>query len=141
MPRSRAIQAMADAKPRVFISAVSGEFESARNAVGADLRARHCDVTIQSDFNQGPDSVTLLKSLYDYIRDCHAVVCIIGKRTGAYPPKAAAERFKDMLPAGIEEASYTQWEYFFARHFNRRIYIYVANDDWKPDRAADPDDG
>ena len=96
----------------------------------ADLRARDCDVTIQSDFKQGPDSVTLLKSLYDYIRDCHAVVCLIGKRTGAYPPQAAAERFKDMLPPGMAEASYTQWEYFFARHFKRRVYIYVANDDW-----------
>ena len=130
---------MADGKARVFISAVTGEFESARNGLGADLRARDCDLTIQSDFKQGPDSVTLLKSLYDYVRDCHGVICLIGKRTGAYPPAAAAERFKDMLPSGMTRASYTQWEYLFARHFNRRLYVYVANDDWTPDKAADPD--
>ena len=30
----------------------------------------------------------------------------------------------------LPEASYTQWEYFFARHFNRRDRdIYVANDE------------
>ena len=40
----------------------------------------------------------------------------------------------------MRKASYTQWEYFFARHFNGRIYIYVANDDWKPDKTADLDD-
>lgn len=130
---------MPDNEPKVFISAVSGEFESARNAVGADLRARDCAVTIQSDFKQGPDSVTLLKSLYDYIRDCSAVVCLIGKRTGAYPPLVATERFKDLLPPGMTEASYTQWEYLFARHFKRRTYVYVANDDWTPDKPGAPD--
>ena len=131
---------MANGKPRVFISAVSGEFETARNSVAADLRARDCAVTIQSDFKQGPDSVTLLNSLYDYIRDCQAVVCLVGKRAGAYPPKAAAERFTDMLLPGMVEASYTQWEYLFARHFNRRLYIYLAGDDWTPDTAGDPDE-
>lgn len=129
---------MAD-KPRVFISGVSDEFKTARNAVGADLRACGCEVTIQSDFRQGPNSVTLLNTLHDYIRDCHAVVCLIGKRAGGYPPKAAAERFNDMLPPDMSEASYTQWEYVFARYLKRRLYIYVANNDWKPDKVADPD--
>jgi hypothetical protein len=44
-----------------------------------------------------------------------------------------------MLPAGMIEASYTQWEYLFARHFKRRLYLYLANNDWMPDENADAD--
>jgi hypothetical protein len=34
-----------------------------------------------------------------------------------------------MLPPDIATASYTQWELFFARHFKRRLSIYIAKDD------------
>jgi tetratricopeptide (TPR) repeat protein len=121
---------------RIFLSAVTSEFGKARDSVAADLRSRGHAVTLQSDFKQGPDSETLLRTLHDHIRDCSAVVCIIGRRSGACPPPAPAERFADMLPAGITEASYTQWEFFFGRHLHRRVYAYIANDDYKPDKAA-----
>ncbi len=104
--------------------------------MASDLRARGHDVTIQSDFRQSPDSETLLGALADYIRDCHAVICVIGKRSGAFPPKRAADRYPDVLPEEIKEASYTQWEYFLARYYNRRRYRYIANDDYKPDRDS-----
>jgi hypothetical protein len=45
-----------------------------------------------------------------------------------------------MLPPGIETASYTQWEFFFARHFKRRLSIYIAKDDYQPDRAPTDED-
>ncbi|MGO9024609.1 MAG: tetratricopeptide repeat protein [Beijerinckiaceae bacterium] len=121
---------------RIFISAVTSGFDRARAAVASDLRARGHDVTIQSDFRQSPDSETLLGALADYIRDCHAVICVIGKRSGAFPPKRAADRYPDVLPEEIKEASYTQWEYFLARYYNRRRYRYIANDDYKPDRDS-----
>jgi hypothetical protein len=119
---------------RIFISAVTSEFGKARDAVASDLRARGHEVTIQSDFKQSPDSETLLGNLSNYIRDCHAVVCIVGERCGACPPPRAAERLKGVLPDGIKEASYTQWEFFLARHFKRRPYLYIAADGYKPDR-------
>jgi hypothetical protein len=119
---------------RIFISAVTSEFGKAREELAADLRTRGHEVTIQSDFQQSPDSETLLGTLSDYIRDCHAVICMIGTRSGACPPKAAADRLAHVLPAGIPEASYTQWEFFLARYFRRRPYVYIANDDHKPDR-------
>ena len=121
---------------RIFISAVTSEFGKARDTLASDLRARGHEVTVQSDFKQSPDSETLLGNLSDYIRDCHAVVCIVGKRCGACPPPRAAERLKGALPNDIKEASYTQWEFFLARHFKRRPYLYIAGDGYKPDRDS-----
>jgi tetratricopeptide (TPR) repeat protein len=121
---------------RVFLSAVSSEFGSARDALAADLRSRGMLVRMQSDFRQEADSDTTLKKLHDYIRDCSAVVCVIGASSGACPPAAAAAPFREMLPLGICEASYTQWEFFFARHYERRLSIYIANPDYPPDQPA-----
>jgi tetratricopeptide (TPR) repeat protein len=121
---------------RIFISAVTSEFGKARDALASDLRARGHEVTVQSDFKQSPDSETLLGTLSDYVRDCHSVVCIVGKRSGACPPARAAERLKGVLSNDIKEASYTQWEFFLARHFKRRPYLYIAGDAYKPDRDA-----
>src|SRR5208337_1234090 len=53
---------------------------------------------------------------------------------------AAAKPFAHMLPPRVAEASYTQWEFFFARHYKRRLSIYIATAAWKPDRDAPADD-
>ena len=119
---------------RVFLSAVTSEFGLARDGLAADLRSRDTLVRVQSDFRQEADSDTTLKKLHDYIRDCSAVVCVIGARSGACPPSVAASPFLNMLPSGIVEASYTQWEFFFARHYERRLSIYIANSDYPPDQ-------
>jgi hypothetical protein len=37
---------------------------------------------------------------YNYIRDCSAAVCVIGKRSGALQPPAAAKPFKHNAAAG-----------------------------------------
>jgi hypothetical protein len=125
---------------RVFLSAVTSEFSEARDALAADLRSRDTLLRVQSDFRQEPGGDTTLRKLHDYIRDCSAVVCVIGKRSGAVPPPAAAEPFKQMLPPRIAAASYTQWEFFFARHLKRRLSIYIANDDYQPGRAPSSED-
>jgi tetratricopeptide (TPR) repeat protein len=124
---------MANGEFRIFISAVTSEFGKARDGLAADLRSRDTLVRVQSDFRQEAGSDTTLKKLHDYIRDCSAVVCVIGARSGACPPSAAAAPFREMLPSGISEASYTQWEFFFARHYQRRLSIYIANPDYVPD--------
>ena len=66
---------------RIFISAVTSEFGKAREALASDLRARGHEV-------RQPESETLFGTLADYIRDCHAVICVIGKYSGAFPPPA-----------------------------------------------------
>jgi hypothetical protein len=58
-----------------------------------------------SDFHQEAAADTTLRKLHDYIRDCSAVVCIIGQRSGAMPPAASAVPFAHMLPSGVTEAS------------------------------------
>ena len=127
------MRSMATGEFRIFISAVTSEFRKARDALASDLRSRDTLVRVQSDFRQEAGSDTTLKKLHDYICDCSAVVCVIGTRSGACPPPFAAAPFQDMLPMGISEASYTQWEFFFARHYKRRLSIYIANPDYIPD--------
>src|SRR4029453_17329659 len=112
---------MATGEFSIFLSAVTSEFGQARDALAADLRARGLLVNVQSDFRQEADADTTLRLLHNYIRDCSAVIWIIGTRRGDCPPPAAADPFADMLPKGITEASYTQWEFFFARHYQKRL--------------------
>jgi hypothetical protein len=118
---------------RVFLSAVTSEFGKARDMVANDLQARDLQLRVQRSFRQEPGADTLLRLLHDYIRDCSAVVCVIGMRSGACPCSAAAAAFAHLLPPGITEASYTQWEFFFARAYKRRLSLYVAAADYRPD--------
>ena len=119
---------------RLFLSAVTNEFAAARDTLAASLRAREMHIAVQSDFRQQTAADTTLRKLHDYIRNSDAVVCVMGSRSGGTPSAAAAAPFAHMLPPGIAEASYTQWEFFFARYCRRRLSIYIASDKWQPDR-------
>jgi tetratricopeptide (TPR) repeat protein len=121
---------------RVFLSAVTSEFGTARDAVANDLQARDLQLRVQRSFRQEPGADTLLRLLHNYIRECSAVVCVIGVRSGACPSPAAAAEFAHLLPPGIIEASYTQWEFVFARAYRRRLSLYIAVPDYCPDRDA-----
>jgi hypothetical protein len=131
---------VANEGPLVFVSAVSSELGNGRDLVSSDLRARGITVKVQQDFRQEPGSDTTLAKLHDYIEDCTAVVCVIGHRSGAIPPPAAAARFADVLPPGLDRASYTQWELLFARHCGRPLFLYHAADAYVPDRPLAPGD-
>ena len=84
---------------RVFLSAVTSKFGPARDALAADLRSRDTLVRVQGDFRQEAESDTTLNKVHDYNRDCSAVVCVIGIRSGACLPPAAAAPFLHMLPS------------------------------------------
>jgi hypothetical protein len=127
------------AEYRVFLSAVSSEFAAARDALAKDLLARGIEVRWQEMFRQEKATETLLGLLHDYVRDCQAVVCVLGQRSGACPPSKAADRFKHMLPDGMTVASYTQWEFHFARHYHKRLSHYRADVGTPPDRPSGPD--
>src|SRR5579859_4018238 len=132
---------MSNGRFRVFLSAVTSEFGKARDALAADLRSRGVSVSVQSEFRQEAQSDTTLRKLHDYIWGCDAVICLIGRYAGDLPPLAASMGFVDMLPAGFEQASYTQWEFFFARQHKKRLSIYIAHDDYVPDRQLPIDGG
>ena len=124
---------------RVFISAVTSEFGKARSAVADNLGAREVRVRVQDEFRQGGDAESLLERLHDYIRGCDAVICVVGKRSGASPSPAAAERFAKMLPSALSSASFTQWELIFARYYRRRLYTYIAHASYERDQAEPKD--
>jgi hypothetical protein len=46
---------------RVFLSAVSSEFEQVRSSVASDLRARGLEVKVQDDFRQEAEADTTLR--------------------------------------------------------------------------------
>ena len=121
---------------RVFLSAVTSEFGTARDALANDLQARGLQLRVRRSFRQEPGADTLLRLLHDYIRECSAVVCVIGERSGTRPSAAAATPFVHLLPMGITEASFTQWEFFFARAYKRRLSLYIAAADYPPERDA-----
>jgi hypothetical protein len=85
---------MTDREFRVFLSAVSSEFRSARNELTDDFGARDVLVRVQEQFLPGRRPNTLLAALDDYISGCTTAICVIGKRSGACPtPEEAAIRY------------------------------------------------
>lgn len=118
----------------LFISCVSDEFKSYREALRNDLTRPNVATKIQEDF-KAAGAVTLDK-LDDYIRNCDAVIHIAGDMTGsvANAPSLAFinERYKDFgerLPSlkdvleGKEPLSYTQWEAYLAIYHGKILII------------------
>lgn len=121
---------------KLFLSAVSDEFRTYRTEIRDTLsRSRNISVKIQEDF--GAVGVGTLAKLDTYIRDCTAVVHLIGDMTGCVPPalaiRALLERHPD-LPERLncdESAlllqdsaiSYTQWEAYLAIYHGKRLFI------------------
>jgi hypothetical protein len=120
-----------------FVSEVTSECGKARDAVVAKLRKLDLHVAVRSDFEHHPAGTTTLRKLHNYVRDCAEMHRIIGTRSGACPPPDAAAPFAHLLPPGITEASYPQWEYFFAvRYVPDRLWLYIATDACQPDLPA-----
>ncbi len=111
---------------KVFLSMASGEFEPLRNRLAANLSAKNLTVKWQEAFRQEAGVHSLLQLLHDYIRDCDAVVCVWGDRSGSVPPQADVDRYPDVVAPELDQASYTQWEYFFARKYNKRVSYYIG---------------
>jgi len=158
----------------LFISAVTNEFaEDARRVPervrgAGDYRTYLRDkltcpdvcVKVQEDFIAG--GVLTLDKLVLYIKQCDAVIHLVGDMTGAAaspqsveslfasePDVAAALLFaptaEDAIAVGL---SYTQWEAYLAAHFAKRLVVctaepgapragnYVADDAQKMSQAA-----
>lgn len=128
------------ANKKLFLSAVSSEFESHRQLLAGDLKRPALDVAVQEDFIVSGGST--LRKLDDYIKACHGVVHLIGKATGAAPEPVAVKDlltqypdFPDRLPALSDNLkqpdpgfSYTQWEAYLAIYHERPVFIYRPND-------------
>ena len=66
---------------QLFLSTVSAEFRSYRDALRHDLDRPNVTVKVQEDFIAG--GTETLDKLDEYIRQCDAVIHLVGDMTGA----------------------------------------------------------
>src|SRR5215213_110574 len=104
-------------RPTIFLSGVSSEFGSFRDAVEIEIQKKGCFAENQSSF--GVDYSTVDEMLRRKLRDADAVIHIVGFRFGAEP--------KDR-PAGKPRRSYTQMEYDIARELEKPVYVFLSID-------------
>jgi hypothetical protein len=131
----------------IFLSAVSGEFRSYRDRLAEKLKRPNLSVHVQEDFIA--TGTETLDKLDDYIRECEAVVHLVGDMTGAMAsPSAVAaikRRYPDLatrfppleetLSTGAPQLSYTQWEAFLALYHRKVLIICTPADGAPRDRT------
>lgn len=115
-------------RPTIFLSGVSSEFGSFRDAVEVEVQKKGCFAENQSSF--GVDYHTVEEMLRRRINDADAVIHIVGFRFGAEP--------KDR-PADKPRRSYTQMELDIARELEKPVYVFLSSDATIAD-ALDTDD-
>jgi hypothetical protein len=125
---------------KLFLSAVTSEFESYRKLLAGDLKRPTLDVAVQEDFITTGGST--FEKLDHYIKACDGVLHLIGKSTGAVPPAITVQEllarypnFAAKLPPLAEHLrqpdpgfSYTQWEAYLAIYHQREVFIYRPTD-------------
>jgi hypothetical protein len=128
------------ANVQIFLSTVSAEFRSYRDALRHDLDRPNVTVKVQEDFIA--TGTETLDKLDEYIRQCDAVIHLVGDMTGAWAKATAVEaigqRYPDLiarLPAlgpflepGAPVLSYTQWEAWLALYHRKVLIIAVPQD-------------
>jgi hypothetical protein len=77
---------------KLFLSTVSEEFRSYRDALGSKLQRPNVTVHVQEDFI--PTGTETLDKLDLYIKDCDAVVHLVGDRTGAWAEEPTLKTLK-----------------------------------------------
>ena len=124
----------------IFLSTVSAEFRSYRDALRRDLDRPNVTVKVQEDFIA--TGTETLDKLDDYIRQCDAVIHLVGDMTGAWANATAVatiqQRYPDLaqrlpvldpfLKLGAPALSYTQWEAWLALYHHKRLIIAVPQD-------------
>src|SRR5580698_6142111 len=118
---------------RIFLSAVSDEFRAYRDALRRDLTRYNVEVKVQEDFKDlGGET---LDKLDVYIKNCDAVIHLIGEMTGSPADqryvRALLAKYRDVadrLPplgdalAKSVEISYTQWEAWLALYHRKTLF-------------------
>ncbi len=105
------------ARPTIFLSGVSHEFGTFRDAVETEIQKKGCFAENQPGF--APDYQTVEAMLTRRIGESDAVFCVIGFRFGAEP---------NQLPAGVPRRSYTQMEFDIARCLGKPVFLFLSQD-------------
>src|SRR5687768_9527095 len=104
-------------RPTIFLSGVSSEFASFRDAVEVEIQKKGCFAENQSSFP--PDYGTVEAMLRQRLRDADAVIHIVGFRLGAEPNER---------PAYKPRRSYTQMEFDIAHEMEKPVYVFLSSD-------------
>jgi Domain of unknown function (DUF4062) len=122
---------------QLFISTVTDEFRSYRDELRRQLQSLSVTVHVQEDFIA--TGTETLDKLDTYIKECAAVVHLVGDMPGAWAEpstlNALRSRYLDLidrlpnLKASIETnqppLSYTQWEAYLAIYHGKKLLIAV----------------
>jgi len=140
------------AHKQIFLSTVSAEFRSYRDALRHDLERPNVTVKVQEDFIA--TGTETLDKLDEYIRQCDAIIHLVGDMTGALaqPTAVAAilQHYPDLadrlpvlssfLDAGAPALSYTQWEAWLALYHKKVLLIAIPQDGAKRDERYELDE-
>jgi WD40 repeat protein len=128
------------AAAHIFLSSVSAEFRSYRDALRHDLDRPNVTVKVQEDFiATGTETLDMLD---DYIKQCNAVIHLVGNMTGSMAQAPSVtfirERYNDFdkrLPVLAEflrpdgpALPYTQWEAWLALYHRKPLIICVPEE-------------
>jgi len=104
-------------RPTIFLSGVSHEFGSFRDAVETEIQMKGCFAENQTSFP--PDYRTVEEMLRRKLQDADAVIHIVGFRFGAEP---------NQRPADTPRRSYTQMEFDIARETQKPVYVFLSSE-------------
>ena len=104
-------------RPTIFLSGVSHEFASFRDAVEIEVQKKGCFVENQPSF--ATDYRTIEAMLRQKLSEADAVIHIVGFRYGAEPQQR---------PADKPRRSYTQMEFDIARQLKKPVYVFLSRD-------------
>ncbi|HMS85255.1 MAG TPA: tetratricopeptide repeat protein [Nitrospira sp.] len=128
------------ARVQIFLSTVSAEFRSYRDALRHDLTRPNVSVAVQEDFIvTGTETLDMLD---DYIRQCDAVIHLVGDMTGALTQEPSLAMIRQRYPnlgeklpplapflkPGAPTLSYTQWEAWLALYHGKPLVIAVPEE-------------
>src|SRR5215218_6839052 len=102
-------------RPTIFLSGVSSEFESFRDAIENEIKMKGCFAENQPGF--APDYRTVEAMLRQRLHDADAVIHIVGFRFGAEPNER---------PLDKPRRSYTQMEFDIAREMEKPVYVFLS---------------
>ena len=113
-------------RPRLFLSAVSEELRSARQAVAATVRTLGFDPVSQDDFPTGYGE--LRQWLREQIDSCEGLIQLVGHGYGAEPPEVDPKDGR---------VSYTQLEFLYASLQGKKTWVIVIGEGCHRDKPRD----
>lgn len=113
-------------RPRLFLSTVSEELRTARQAVARTVRTLGFDPVSQDDFPTG--SGELRQWLRKHLDSSEGLIQLVGDGYGAEPPEVDQE---------YGRVSYTQIEFLYAYQQKKKTWIIVIGKDFPRDKVPD----